>query len=107
MRCGKELPNDANYCIQCGASQNASVKEPWVEYIRRDRTQKSRLAARVMPAIFGAIALFMLIVMAVRFRVDVADDFSWWLAVVGAIGAIVIPQVLFPWLWKRQDSDRS
>jgi hypothetical protein len=56
---------------------------------------------------FGVFALFMLIVTAVRFRVDVVHDFSWWLAVVGAIGAIVIPQVLFPWLWKRQDSDRS
>jgi uncharacterized membrane protein YdcZ (DUF606 family) len=55
----------------------------------------------------GAFALFMLIAMAVRLRVDVAHDLSWWLAVVGAIGAIIIPQVLFPWLWKRQDTDRS
>ena len=97
--CDQELPEDANYCLRCGTPQKAWLRPAFRPY----RKLAWRQYALVYPAAVGMIFLAILVLGAYQLRWEPLSEPTWWLALLGVLALILVPQLVFRLIWRNED----
>jgi hypothetical protein len=101
--CGKELADDANFCLQCGVAQSNDIIEARKALARKWVRRRFRTVARWYSLVAGLVFLALLLVPVVKSRDSSWTDPWFWAALLGILTLIIVPQVL----WRDKAADKS
>ncbi|HKP54455.1 MAG TPA: zinc-ribbon domain-containing protein [Chloroflexia bacterium] len=89
VRCGQELPDDANFCLRCSAPQQSEALQAHIDFSRR----LYRQMLRIMVIVVGIIFLVMFLVMVSSTGNSPWGDLSFWAVLVGIATFMLVPQI--------------